>query len=925
MGRIPAKNNIKIDEEDELGSNFSTYLNSPIVVSGINKENYEIYYSDKANATKNLEDNSNGWKEESNTSSKSYLIVIKNYNMQKGKEIDFEYNVEIPEKLSYNNNSYGVYKVYYNNVSEIGTIAETKTSPIINISTGDGPKLDIKLSSMSDTVREGQIVKIIATIKNVGEMAAENAKLIIDAPDGTSHIQMNANNASYVESKEKKKEISLGTINPGQTIVKEYELKIEKGVKSQTIHDDSTGKDITTQINEYPGDKDLQNIVKISSSNITNEIESDPYILHVKEGDISIIVKELLTKGNVLKKGDNLKYEVNVSNISYTKDAENLTLNVRLPEGIKINDIYYQKEGSGEKVKDNITINGNTATINIGTLKSINKYLSNLGEITEGTKIDNICTMAYVYIECTVESFQGEQNFAIEAVADEILTHYSNIQNIKAEEVKLTIEQDELNQKYIKEGSEYITHFKVKNIGEIVSTKNEINMVLPEGLSFVKVQYKYGDQEVEKQISKEDSLNVSIHELEAGQTIDIYVTLKAKLLSNTNSKEVITVATLKADGFEKIESNSQTAIIEYDETVHNSSENGGAIQNSYKITGMAWLDKDQDGKRASDEQVLSGIQVILLNKKDNTIVKTQDTGENVRTITKDDGTYEFVNIPKGEYLVLFLYDTKLYGLTSYKASGVSESINSDAASINVILNGEEIVAGITDTIEIKNSNIMNIDIGLYSYQKFDLKLDKYISKITRTTPTSGTTTTTYTPEKGKVAKSEILSKNLGESNVIIEYKIVVTNEGTVSGYVKKIVDYLPKNVRFSTTLNKDWYLSEKGNIYNASLENEEIKPGESKEVTLVVTAVITNSNLGILTNNAEIYESYNKQGLPDIDSKSGNNMANEDDISNADLVLSLTTGRVATYMILLIGIIVLIAFGAFLINRFILTEKEEEW
>lgn len=46
--------------------------------------------------------------------------------MVKGSKIEFSYDVIIPEKLNYNNSAYEMYKVYYNNVSSIGTIAETK-------------------------------------------------------------------------------------------------------------------------------------------------------------------------------------------------------------------------------------------------------------------------------------------------------------------------------------------------------------------------------------------------------------------------------------------------------------------------------------------------------------------------------------------------------------------------------------------------------------------------------------------------------------------------------------------------------------------------------------------------------------------------------------------------------------------------------
>ena len=51
-------------------------------------------------------------------------------------------------------------------------------------------------------------------------------------------------------------------------------------------------------------------------------------------------------------------------------------------------------------------------------------------------------------------------------------------------------------------------------------------------------------------------------------------------------------------------------------------------------------------------------------------------------------------------------------------------------------------------------------------------------------------------------KIEVLRQNVDKSSIVIEYKIVVTNEGALPGYVNKIIDYLPKDVNFNTELNK---------------------------------------------------------------------------------------------------------------------------
>ncbi len=44
--------------------------------------------------------------------------------------------------------------------------------------------------------------------------------------------------------------------------------------------------------------------------------------------------------------------------------------------------------------------------------------------------------------------------------------------------------------------------------------------------------------------------------------------------------------------------------------------------------------------------------------------------------------------------------------------------------MEVILDGEKTRVGMTDTIVLKNSNIRNIDIGLYGEEKFDLKIEQ---------------------------------------------------------------------------------------------------------------------------------------------------------------------------------------------------------
>ena len=392
-------------------------------------------------------------------------------------------------------------------------------------------------------------------------------------------------------------------------------------------------------------------------------------------------------------------------------------------------------------------------------------------------------------------------------------------------------------------------------------------------------------------------------------------------MPDKNDKEISNKISITANNFKGAETNTVTNIIEYNSDLHEG-EGGGQepSDNRYKITGTAWIDENSDGKRNDNEERLANIQVMLLNKDANSIVRDPDSGEEKITTTKDDGTYEFNNLENGEYLVLFIYDSLNYNLTEYKKQGIDEALNSDVIDIDITMDGQKKVAEITDIIVIKDGNARDVNIGLCSANKFDLKIDKYIQKITLATPTIGTRVDEY--GKGtKLAKVEVLERNVGKSSAVIEYKIAVTNEGTVPGYVNKIVDYLPEKVNFSTELNPDWYLSENGNIYNSSLANTVIKPGETKEVVLIVNIKITEDLLDTLVNSAEIYESYNEQGLKDIDSTVNNKVETEDDMSKAEVIVSLVTGKTTMYLLVALVIMIILGFGAYEIKKRVLNKK----
>ena len=243
--------------------------------------------------------------------------------------------------------------------------------------------------------------------------------------------------------------------------------------------------------------------------------------------------------------------------------------------------------------------------------------------------------------------------------------------------------------------------------------------------------------------------------------------------------------------------------------------------------------------------------------------------------------------------------------------------NSNAILRDLIIDNKEVNVGATDVIKVTDKNIGNINIGLQEAKKFDLKLEKFVSKVT-VQNSKGTKVNEFT--NASLAKEEIDAKLVNGTTVVVEYIIRVTNEGEVEGYARKLVDYLSSEFDFSSDLNADWYRSG-SNIYTTSLANEKIKPGESKEVKLIVTKKMNENSTGLIANVAEIAESYNELGLKDVDSTEANQVKGEDDMSTAELILSIKTGQVVATIGITILIVTIVSVGVLCMVKIILRRK----
>ena len=126
-------------------------------------------------------------------------------------------------------------------------------------------------------------------------------------------------------------------------------------------------------------------------------------------------------------------------------------------------------------------------------------------------------------------------------------------------------------------------------------------------------------------------------------------------------------------------------------------------------------------------------------------------------------------------------------------------------------------------------------------------------------------------------------------------------------YAKNIVDYMPSSLTFTSTMNKNWY--KKNNyLYNSSLSNTAIKPGETKEIKLILTKKMTTTNTGLINNKAKIESAYNTDGTE----------ISNDETSSADVIITVKTGETIIYLLFIVITMLITLELAYAVKRLII-------
>ena len=751
-----------------------------------------------------------------------------------------------------------------------------------------------------DVVYEGEYIKYNVKIVNTTEEDINNVRIVGTIPDGTTYGELNADYYSYggvyeytFDENLTEKEINVGTLAAGQSVDEFYEVRIddlEESVTEKSIESNVKVFIDSTEVTDYS----LTNLVNKTTVKAFLEAHMDSvvdkwyYTVQLENPEN----EEVTIK---FQSSDDFDYELTIINgrildeseVEYNEDDNTVSITTTETGIIDIQGYIdtsklEEEQGSNElEVISNVTIN----TAN-------NTFKTNENRV--------ILTGDSASIVMTSDNEGEEVNYGDEITYNITVTNTGRPNSSFELYNNIVVDVTDYLPENVQPVSATYQYYPVIN----EDTMELADELTEETIDISSAQYdengnKLPDIDLRFLIPYQKSITISIKvtagfvyeetEIENSATVEgDRITTKS---SNVISHTIVPYNTNGGYGPSEPTNPDDPDNPNNPDDPDNPDNPDNPSDATYSISGISWNDINGDGNRQNDENLISGLQVMLVDMADSGNVKASTTTNN--------GRYTFSNIEQGNYIVVFRYNTETYSITQYKASGVPESSNSDATAQTITLNGDRVNVGVTDQITL-NQAIDNLDIGLIEKGAYNLKLDKYIYEVSVET---GSGTKSYSYDNTKLGRVEIRAKEIEGAIVTAKYRIVITNEGTVPATVGEIIDYVPDGMEFSASNNMSWTSVSNNNVVNRSLANQSIQPGESKEVVLVLTKTMSSESTGNFINRAEI----------------GNNGEVEeqntsDNSSQAELIISVSTGGIIYISIAIIGII---AFGiiAFIIIR----------
>ena len=322
QGVIPFQGNRSVLTGKDLDSQYTVNLDSNgIIVPDALKGYAKVYYSINEMPTRNLQDETNGWELAENVENwneiKTYIIVLENYELQKGESQTFTYKINIPEGIDYNKVSYSQHGIYFSLNTTEGKYATVTDASKLGFMIAKQYDLEIEKYQRSTDKKISQVTfKVLEDGKEEGIIAATNAegKLLISGlyVDRIYTIQEIKTVADY--------ELTKNVIRFYGYTTEEGELKVK--YKNEDGTDTDTKPSIVRKLDII---KETNHKVQIA---IDNKVKAKLKIIKTSDGE-------------AIK---NIKFKIN------GKDKENMILTTDTNGQINASGVYVDEVYTVEEI-----------------------------------------------------------------------------------------------------------------------------------------------------------------------------------------------------------------------------------------------------------------------------------------------------------------------------------------------------------------------------------------------------------------------------------------------------------------------------------------------------------------------------------------------------------------------------------------------
>ena len=191
-------------------------------------------------------------------------------------------------------------------------------------------------------------------------------------------------------------------------------------------------------------------------------------------------------------------------------------------------------------------------------------------------------------------------------------------------------------------------------------------------------------------------------------------------------------------------------------------------------------------------------------------------------------------------------------------------------------------------------------IYYYRKQTFNLSVNKQIDKIT----VNGVEHSL----KDELNQIDVVASKVQETDIVVTYKIIVSNPSEIEG-TAKVQESIPDFFRVADGTSTEW-----AQIANKTLEAEvTLKPGETKELIVVLNWIKNSSNFGLQLNTVTLTNISNPANYEETNL--------EDNTDTAEAIFSVKTGGIDTSII--IGTALVIMLGTLVLTIY-LKEKRKK-